>query len=132
MKINKEKTFLLTLSLLIAFFAVVFALLVVYSFTTNGSLVNNTFRAPIIVPVNIVNNPAQPLAYDLNGQRKLLKYLSSPEPLSQKDLIVKKHLASLLPMGSNIVYTSKNIEIDYIRNAGLFQGKIISKNLFSN
>jgi preprotein translocase subunit SecG len=129
MKINKERLLLLTLFLAILFFASIFVLVVFYSFTTKAPSLNGAFPTPTIVPVKIANDQTQQLRYDLDGQQKLLKFISSPKTLSPQDLVVKRRLAKLLIMGSDVVYSLKDVEIDYLRNSDLFQGKILSKNV---
>jgi hypothetical protein len=128
MKIKKEKISILALSLAIIFFAIILVLIIFYSFVIKGGSSNQSLVAPSNVPVNSFIGQAQPLKYDLNGQRKLLEYISSPKTLSQEDLAVRRQLANLLIMDSNAVYVSKDVEIDYLRASGLFQGKILSGN----
>lgn len=111
--LKENKTIVLSI-LGVVFIILVFFSLIIYSLSPK----------PKTTRVVENQNPSQPLNYDLDGQKKLLKYLSSPEKLNDKDLAIKKAIISSLGDRSGVIHSSPIVELDYIKSADLFEANI--------
>lgn len=72
-----------------------------------------------------------PVTYDSTAQANLLDKVLNRQQLGDNDATAKQSILALLPQGqdSGILYSSENVQIDYIHGPDLFQGEILTINI---
>jgi len=85
-------------------------------------------------PVSVYpSTPAQnlPVAYNIQGQDKIIQKVENHPKLTQDDGLAKERLLQLLPTGETggIIYSSPDFQIEYIKSFDLFQVEVLTINL---
>lgn len=76
-------------------------------------------------------NTRPPLLYDKRSDEVMMDLIENRRPISNADSLAKARILTLLPQGtlSGIVHETRNIRIDYIHSADLFQVEILTTNV---
>jgi hypothetical protein len=137
MKIKKEDYFAIALGIILII--IVFIIAAITSYFSKSNEPTEQTQSPTSAPtqmprVNPENDPEQigpHININAEDQMKLLDRVNNRKQLSNKDLLVKGKVLTLLPEGqkSGALYESKNIIIDYISSADLFQVEILTINI---
>jgi hypothetical protein len=84
--------------------------------------------SPTIAPTAQTNPP---VSYDTQAQKKLLNNVLNRQQLITTDTTAKQQILTLLPQGqdSGTLYSSENVQIEYIHGPDLFQAEILTTNI---
>lgn len=137
MKRKKEDYFVIALGVILVI--IVFIIAIITSYFSRDTQPAEQTQEPSPIPtqprrVAPGNDPEQIGPYiniDAEDQINLLDRVNNRKQLSEEDIAVKRRVLTLLPQGqrSGELYESKNIIIDYISTADLFQVEILTINI---
>ncbi|MCL5970893.1 MAG: hypothetical protein M1450_05355 [Patescibacteria group bacterium] len=128
MKVLKENLLLVLASILLVVFVIFIAFFMFFSpGTKTASSPNQNQNQNLSQNRDLATS--QPLKYDLKSQKKLLQYIST-KALGQSDIDSKNRILQSLGGKSGIVYSSPNVEVDYIKLADLFEANIKNGNFY--
>lgn len=116
----------LKLRLIIIFVFVILVILVITLaiLSHGGETQKNTSIIPSTTPVSVNQ---QPIIYDQTKSEQALHSLVNRQPLSSNDLFVKQKL--IISANGDIVYTSSDFTVEYIKPLDQFQVELNSINL---